>query len=116
MTPLEMFREMENPQISFLEFAMSLDGWEVRPVHRNGGLVAVLKFKGPEFHFWSAGNHSFTRQEIRQVVLEPLWNEYGFARTRTPVSDVRQQRFNERAGFRRIEEDDHEIHYQLDKI
>ncbi len=110
-----MYQAMGETGVSFLEFAMSVEGWDVRPAFRNGKMVAVLKFQGPEFHFHSFGNYSFTRQDMRDEIFQPLWDQFGYARTRTPKTDTRQQRFNERFGFYRIGEDDHDIHYQIYK-
>lgn len=115
MDSFDIYSMLGDVKISYLEFAMSLQGWDTRPIMRDSELIAVLKFKGPEFHFHSTGRHNFTRQEIREEVFEPLWKRYGYARTKTPVSDTRQQRFNERIGFRKIGENEHEIHYQIDK-
>lgn len=115
MDLLEIYQAMGDVGISYIEFAISTDGWDVKPVFRDGYLVAVLKFQGPEFHFHSFGKRSFTRAEMMSEIFTPLWNEYGFARTKTPIEDTRQQRFNERFGFRRIGRNEHEIHYQIDR-
>lgn len=115
MTLLEIYQSMGETGISFIEFAMSAEGWDVSPVIRDGAMVAVLKFQGPEFHFHSFGKYSFTRQDIKEEIFQPLFDKYGYARTKTPKSDTRQQRFNERAGFYRIAEDENEIHYQINK-
>lgn len=115
MTPLEIWPLMGDVGISFIEFADSLTGWDTKPLIRNGAVVALIKFKGDEFHFHSLGGHSFTRKDMREDFFGDLWEKYGYARTRTPKTDTRQQRFNERAGFHKIGEDEHEIHYQIDK-
>ena len=115
MTNLELYQAIVDVKISYLEFALSLEGWEVKPVFQDDKLIAILKFKGSEFHFHSFGKHSFTRYQMMSKVFIPLWEKYGYARTRTPKEDIRQQRFNERFGFRKIGENDNEIHYQIDR-
>ena len=101
--------------MSWLEFGIWFQEYEITPIHRADRIVAVLQQKGPEFHFLSFGEYTFKHQEILDV-LHKIIADHGCVITTTPKSDTRQQRFNERIGFRRIGEDDDGIRYQLGKI
>ena len=101
-------------KMSWLEFAIEMQDWGVESVCDDDGReIAIIAFKGPEFHFTSFGQHPFTRREIYEHVFNPLFAQYGYADTRTPKSDTRQQRFNERIGFKRMGEDASTIHYRI---
>ncbi len=111
-----LYETIRGSGISWLEFAYSMREWEIRESIRDGERVAVLAFNGPEFHFASFGKRSFTRRDIKDEVLAPLIARYGYATTRTPIADTRQQRFNERFGFVRTGEDGQNIHYRIERI
>ncbi len=114
MTTLAIYQLMAEPGLSFLEFHAELEGWEAEVIYREEKPVAVIKRKGPELHFKSFGGYSITRADIKEI-LQPAWDKYGFAETTTPKSDIRQQRFNERFGFRKVDENDTEVRYRIDR-
>jgi hypothetical protein len=98
------------------QFERGLEGWTIEPVERAGVLVGAFVTRGPELHFCTFpdnGRVSFSLQLIREHV-DPLIEQYGFIRTRTPRDEVGQQRFNERLGFVRTGEDEFFLHYRLE--
>lgn len=97
-------------------FEHGLQDWTFHEMHRGGRLVAVFISKGAEFHFtkWDAGYH-FTRDDLREWP-GGLIERYGYADTRTPKTDTRQRRFNERLGFVQIGEDEFDVHYRITRL
>ena len=93
------------------DFEASLAGCDVRQVVRGGKIVAVLIYRGPEFHFVPTSDYRITRRDIMDA-LGVAMRQYGHVTTRTPIDDVRQQRFNERFGFVRTGEDDEYVFYK----
>lgn len=94
-------------------FAEALSAWEIHLVESLNGLAGVVITKGPEFHFKKLDpSYQVTRADLRRWPGE-LIAKYGYAHTRTPRDDLRQQRFNERLGFRRTGEDQYDIHYRI---
>jgi hypothetical protein len=97
-------------------FAQELGTWNVEAVEIDGKLAFITIQKGPEFHFESLDTkHPITRKMITDF-LRPIIAEHGFAQTRTPIEDTRQQRFNELFGFRRAGEDGFDILYQIEAV
>lgn len=94
------------------EFEKSLEGCTFDPVYVNGEAVAVFVVKGPEFHFAKFTDTPCSREHLRKYPGS-LIAQYGYATTRTPKDDTRQQRFNERLGFRRYGEDEHDVLYTV---
>ena len=103
--------------VSREEFERTLDGWTLEPVHDAAGEVAVIfVVKGPEFHFCKLDEtYQATREILRRYPGE-LIARHGYALTRTPKEDRRQRRFNERLGFYAVGEDEHDVHYRIDKL
>ena len=99
------------------QFQQSLDGWKLDPVFRaDGGIGIIFVSRGPEFHFSKFGNDvQATRQHLKKYPGEII-AQHGYALTKTPKTDTRQQRFNERLGFYRIGEDEFDIHYRIDQL
>lgn len=102
--------------ISPEQFAQNLDGWEFDPLHNDKGLCAVFVVKGPEFHFAKFDDQvQISRAHIRQYP-GALIERYGYALTRTPRSDTRMLRFNERLNFYRVGEDEFDIFFRIDHL
>lgn len=98
------------------QFLAGLEGWTLRPHHSNGEFAAVVLTKGSEFHFLTTGvRWTLTRSDIRKY-FEPLLAEHGEVRTKTPVDDHRQQRFNQILGFKETGRDEFFIEYRLTKL
>lgn len=96
------------------EFLQQLDGWDIQPVHIDGELSFITCVKGPDFHFLSVGQkRHITRTMIREF-LTPIIAAHGYAMTRTPVEDVRQQRFNRAFGFQEVGQDGFDILFRID--
>lgn len=97
------------------QFEQSLAGWEFDFVLRKDNTLAlVFLVKGPEFHFAKFGNDLQVTREHLKKYPGSLLAKYGYALTKTPKTDQRQQRFNERLGFFRIGEDEFDIHYRIE--
>lgn len=99
------------------QFEQSLDGWTLDPVLRDDGSICfIFVSKGPEFHFQKFGTDvQASREHLRKYPGEII-AAHGYALTRTPKTDTRQQRFNERLGFYRVGEDEWDIHYRIDHL
>ncbi len=107
-TPLFLTRE---------QFAQSLDGWTIDPVLRDDGSIGLIFVsKGPEFHFQKFGTDIQASRAILKKYPGEIIAAHGYALTKTPLADRRQQRFNERLGFYRIGEDQFDIHYRIDQL
>lgn len=95
------------------EFERRLEGWEIHEVHGVETLAGVVLTNGPEFHFVKWDPTFQVRREILRRWPGELIEKYGYAKTRTPKEDTRQQRFNERLGFERVGEDEYDIHFRI---
>jgi hypothetical protein len=76
----------------------------------------VFLAKGPEFHFLSLGTKQPMSLKFIRETLSAFIKQHGYACTRTPVEDKRQQRFNEKLGFYKTHEDEHDIFYRIDEV
>lgn len=99
------------------QFEQTLDGWEIEPILSPGGEVgAVFVSKGPEFHFQKFdASIQATRAHLKKYPGEIIAT-HGYALTKTPHTDTRQRRFNERLGFFKVGEDESFIHYRIDQL
>lgn len=98
------------------QFHQTLDGWELEPVMRDGKPAVIFVVKGPEFHFAKL-DPAFQcgRDTLRRYPGE-LIARHGYALTKTPKEDLRQQRFNRRLGFYPVGEDAEFIHFRIDAL
>lgn len=98
------------------QFAAGYEGCEFDAWRRPDGSIYLLFIvRGPEFHFVKFGDEPADRA-ILDKYPGALIDRYGYAQTKTPKDDTRQQRFNERLGFYRTGEDDLDIHYRIDHL
>ncbi len=88
------------------EFFATLDGWELNEVAVDGKLAFVTARKGARFHFTTFGTGARISLRMIRNFLAPILAEHGYAETRTPKDDVRQQRFNRKLGFAEVGEDE----------
>jgi hypothetical protein len=98
------------------EYLATLAEWVIKPVHLDGELAWITVQKGPEFHFQSVGKTRVMPLRLIREFLQGILSEHGFALTKTPIEDTRQQRFNERFGFHRVGQDQYDVHYRLDHL
>lgn len=99
------------------EFEKSLEGWTLDPIRDAAGNAAVLfVVNGPRFHFAKFDPAYQAGREILRKYPGELIERYGYALTSTPKEDARQRRFNERLGFFQVGEDEHDIHYRIEKL
>jgi len=102
--------------VSLEDFASALDGWELEPVMRDGRPAVIFVVKGPEFHFAKLDPaFQCDRETLRRFPGE-LIARHGYAVTKTPKDDLRQQRFNRRLGFYPVGEDAEFIHFRIDSL
>jgi hypothetical protein len=98
------------------QFISGLDGWDLEPVFIDGQLAILTMAKGPAFHFHSFGTgRSLTRKMICDY-LRPIIAEHGYATTKTPKHDERQNRFNLLFGFSLTHEDEYDRHYRIEAL
>jgi hypothetical protein len=98
------------------EFDAAKMGWDIRGFEIDGQLAIITVQKGPEFHFTTLGTGKKIPLRMMKEFLVPIIQEHGFAFTRTPHEDTRQQRFNRRFGFVQVGEDALDIHYRLERL
>lgn len=94
--------------ISREEYFEALSAWAVTPLADVGAVMV----RGPEFHFVTWGKANFTRSDIREV-LAPIIAEHGRVETKTPVDDLRMQRFNRAIGFTSTGSDEFFVYFAL---
>lgn len=120
MTPqiLDLLWEKSAPvlYISKEEYLAELNGWDITPVEIDGQLSFITVVKGPLFHFVSLGTKQRIRPSMIREFLGRIVSAHGYAETRTPVEDVRQQRFNLAYGFQEVGQDGFDIIYRIDRI
>lgn len=98
-------------------FEESLNGWTLEPMCRDDGAVGfIFSSRGPEFHFSTFGTGMQATRAVLKKYPGEIIARYGFALTKTPKPDIRQQRFNERIGFYRVGEDEYDIFYRIDQM
>jgi len=108
VTPLFVSRE---------QFEQSLEGWELDPVLREDGSIGIIFLsKGPEFHFSKFGTDIQASRSILKKYPGELIDRHGYALTKTPKGDTRQQRFNTRLGFYQVGQDEFDIHFRIDNL
>lgn len=95
------------------EFINSFEGWQA---YSTDDHAFVAFFKGPEFHFQALKEGSSLSMKSIKKFLEIIINKEGFAITRTPKDDLRQQRFNELIGFFRISETEFDVIYKIERV
>lgn len=95
------------------EFINSFEGWEAVSTD-DGAFVAFVR--GPEFHFKGVKQGASLSMRSIKEFLNSLIEKHGFAFTRTPDDDVRQQRFNERIGFFRAGQTEFDIIYRIERV
>jgi hypothetical protein len=97
-------------------FEKGLEGWDLHDLHGPTGVAIIFVVKGPEFHFCKCDPaYQVTREDLRQWPGS-LIERYGYAETRTPKDDTRQQRFNQRLGFVQVGEDEQHVHYRITRM
>jgi len=102
--------------ISKEQFLAALDGWAIDPIYVGGDLAFATLTKGPEFHFDSFGTkHSIPMRVIR-ARLQDIIGRYGYAMTRTPKDDAKQQRINKMFGCVVTGEDEYDLHYRIERL
>jgi len=113
---IEILFEQSPLFISLDQFAQSLQDWTLEPVcHEDGEIAMIYLIKGAEFHFATCGRPlQIGRRHLNR--LAQLLAEHGHVLTRTPKTDLRQQRFNQRLGFYPVAEDAFDIHYRIDHL
>jgi hypothetical protein len=98
------------------EYLQTLAEWTIKPVHVDGELAWITVQKGPEFHFQSVGETRVMPLRMIREFLQGIIDQHGYALAKTPLLDVRQQRFNQRFGFVEVGRDALDIHFRIDRL
>ncbi len=98
------------------QFTQGLQGWEMDPIQGPEGIAGVIVHRGPEFHFAKFDPAFQVDRSILKKYPGDLIARYGYAQTKTPIDDTRQQRFNQRLGFVEVARDDLDITYQIHRM
>lgn len=101
------------PKETFLE---GLEGWEIDPREVDGELAFIFLTKGPELHFMTLGTGRPMPAAMVRDVLHKIIAKHGYVTVKTPKDEVRQQKFNRRIGFVQVGEDEHDIHFRMDRF
>lgn len=98
------------------EFLKQWEGYRLEVHNVEGEVAFVALVKEPLFHFHSFKHgRALSKQTIKQF-LRDIIARSGYAETRTPIMDGRQQRFNHRLGFVEASRDEHEITYRIERV
>src|SRR5690348_6632398 len=97
-------------------FAHTLRDWELDTVEVGGKPAFITAKRGPEFHFQSLDPGNIISRTMIREFLRPIIAAHGYATTRTPKDDIRQQRFNERYGFLMTAADDEYVTYSIRQV
>lgn len=98
------------------DFAMQWEGWETITVDEEGQAAFVAMVKGPVFHFHSFSFGKSLSRSCITAFLQGIIDRHGYAETRTPLTDGRQQRFNHRLGFFEVGRDEYDVIYRIKSI
>jgi len=98
------------------QFTQGLQGWELDPIQGPEGIAGVIVHRGPEFHFAKFDPAFQVDRSILKKYPGDMIARYGYAQTKTPIDDTRQQRFNQRLGFVEVARDDLDITYQIHRM
>ena len=102
--------------ISKEEFVRDLQEWNITPLVVDGVLAFAGLRKGAAFHCVSFHTgHKITRKMLCDFI-GPIIAEHGYATTKTPKEDERQQRFNIAFGFQFVGEDEYDVHYRIERL
>lgn len=98
------------------EFFRNLEGWTIEPIENDGEVIAITAVRGPEMHFETVGTGNPIPRRIVFSVLQKIIDQYGYALTKTPKEEIRQQRFNALIGWKAVGEDFYDIHYRIERL
>lgn len=94
------------------QFYASLAEWDVA-IH-DDAFVSITR--GAEFHFESLETGRQLTRKMIVAFVQKIIDSHGYAITRTPHEDVKQQRFNLLFGFVEIERDAYDVIYRIERI
>ena len=98
------------------EFTRGLEGWQLDPIPGPQGVAGVVVHKGPQFHFAKFDPSFQVGRDILKRYPGELIARYGYAETKTPIDDTRQQKFNQRLGFFVTGQDEFDLHMRIEKL
>lgn len=98
------------------EFTRGLEGWQLDPIPGPQGVAGVVVHKGPHFHFAKFDPSFQVGRDILKRYPGELIARYGYAETKTPIDDARQQKFNQRLGFFVTGQDEFDLHMRIEKL
>lgn len=102
--------------ISHRDFLAGLEGCEVTPKEIDGEIIGATLTRGPDFHFITFGHRKSLPAALIADCLQPIIDEYGYVRTRTPKEDMRQHRFNLLIGFDVQSSDEFYTYFRMERL
>lgn len=93
-----------------------LNEFVVTPIDIDGVTAGATVVRGPEFHFISFGERKVISPKLIAQCLQPIIDQHGYVKTRTPKDDTRQRRFNLLIGFDIETEDEFYTHFKLERL
>lgn len=97
-------------------FEKQWEGWERVEAKDDEQIAFVAFVKGPLFHFHSfRTGKGLSSTRIKQF-LQQIIDKHGYATTKTPLEDGRQQRFNRRIGFAEVGRDEYDVIYRIEAV
>jgi hypothetical protein len=103
-------------KISFEDFELLMQGWEVIPLEQNGELLGAVITKGPELHVGYGIKPQGSIMKHIKATLVKLIDKYGFAVTTVESEYAKGLRFCKRLGFVEIAEKNGKIYLKCNKI
>lgn len=96
------------------QFAQMLEGCSVEPVEEDGRLIGAHVVDGPEYHYYKFDSTPVRKHHISRLAC--VISQYGYASTKTPISDERQCRFNRLIGFVETGRDEQFVYQRIDRL
>lgn len=97
------------------EYLAAMHEYDLEAIDHEGEPWIAFLHKGPEFHFSTLQRRPIS-MKLARAMVQPIIDKHGYATTKTPKEDERQQRFNALFGFDKIGEDEFFIHYRIERI
>lgn len=102
--------------ISRDQFMASLDGWRMEVLGVADAPAFVFLIKGPEFHFDTLGTGLGAPMKKFREIIQAIIDEHGYATTRAPIDDTKQQKLNRIFGFVETRRDHLDVHFRIEKF
>ena len=105
----------ERLNISFENFLLLLDSWEVIPLIENNYIIGAVIIKGAEIHVGYAVKPTVSVLNHIKIALIPVLKKHGFALTIVKADNLSGLKFCKRLGFKIVSQDLNGIHMKCEK-